>query len=158
MKEGKALSFAKNLKSVMQEQNLSQTDLSNLTGIGSSSLSQYLLGQHIPYKRRIAQLANALGVSVARLTATGPGAEEAPPIISHQKISVAETARRLGKSQQFIRVSLQRGIAPFGFATKVSGNAYDYHISPKLLDDYIGGKLTFQPVCACQNSGEISGI
>ena len=133
----------------MEEQNLSQTDLSNLTGIGTSSISQYLSGQHLPYKRRLAEIANALGVSVARLIARGPNAEpEPPPIISHQRISIAEAARRLGKSQQFVRVALQNGIAPFGFATKVSGSTYDYHISPKLLDDYIGGKLTFQPICA----------
>ena len=135
------MSFAHNLKTIMQEQNLSQTDLSNLTGIGVSSLSQYVTGKNIPYKKRIAEIANALGVSVARLTARGPSAEpEPPPIISHQKISIAEAARRLGKSQQFVRVALQNGIAPFGFATKVSGSLYDYHISPKLLDDYIGGQ------------------
>ena len=135
------MSFAHNLKTIMQEQNLSQSDLSNLTGIGKSSLSQYLSGQNIPYKKRIAEIANALGVSHIRLTHNQPGIEpELPPIIHHQKITIAEAARRLGKSQQFIRVALQKGIAPFGFATKVSGNIYDYHISPKLLDAYIGGQ------------------
>jgi len=125
----------------MQEQNLSQSDLSNLTGIGKSSLSQYLSGQNIPYKKRVAEIANALGVPHIRLTISHQKTEqELIPIISHQKISVAEAARRLGKSQQFIRVALQNGVAPFGFATKVSGSAYDYHISPKLLEAYIGGQ------------------
>ena len=135
------MSFAHNLKTIMQEQNLSQSDLSNLTGIGKSSLSQYLSGQNIPYKKRIAEIATALGVSHTRLTQNQPGIEpELPPIIHHQRISVAEAARRLGKSQQFVRVALQKGVAPFGFATKVSGSVYDYHISPKLLDAYIGGQ------------------
>ena len=135
------MSFANNLKAIMEEQNLSQTDLSNLTGIGKPSLSQYLSGRNIPHKRRLATIASALGVSTARLTARGPGVEcEAPLIISHQKISIEEAARRLGKSKQFVRVALQSGAAPFGFATKGSGNAYDYHISPKLLDAYIGGQ------------------
>ena len=49
-----------------------------------------------------------------------------------------KAARRLGKSKQFIRIALQNGVAPFGFATKGSGDAYDYHISPKLLNEYIG--------------------
>jgi hypothetical protein len=44
----------------------------------------------------------------------------------------------LGKSRQFIRVSLQRGIAPFGFAVKLSGERFSYHISPKKLEEYIG--------------------
>jgi len=133
------MSFASNLKVLMEEQNLSQTDLSNMTGIGKPSLSQYLSGIHMPYKSRIAQIADALGVPHWRLTAKSPDVEyEPPPPPSHQKVSIAEAARRLGKSQQFVRIALQKGVAPFGFATKGTGSLYDYHISPKLLDDYIG--------------------
>ena len=65
---------------------------------------------------------------------------ELPPIIAHQKISIEEAALRLGKSQQFVRMALQNGTAPFGFATKGAGSTYDYHISPKLLNEYIGEK------------------
>ena len=132
------MSFARNLKAIMSEQNLNQTDLSNLTGIGKSSLSQYLSGKNTPTTKRIAEIAAALGVSASRLTvSTQPAEIELPPIAAQQKISIDEAARRLGKSPQFIRAALQNGVAPFGFATKVSGNSYDYHISPKLLDEYI---------------------
>jgi len=125
----------------MNEQNLNQTDLSNLTGIGKPSLSQYLSGRNIPYKSRVIEIANALGVTPERLTDRGAVVKcETPTIISCQKISIDEAARRLGKSKQFVRVALQNGAAPFGFATKGSGESYDYHISPKLLDEYIGGQ------------------
>ena len=138
------MSFAHNLKTVMHEQNLSQTDLSNLTGIGKSSLSQYLSGKNTPNRGRIAEIASALGVSVGRLTANMQMAStELPPIACSQKISISEAAQRLGKSPQFVRVALQRGAAPFGFATKVSGDQYDYHISPKLLNKYIGEEADF---------------
>jgi len=138
------MSFARNLKEVMCEQNLNQTDLSNLTGIGKSSLSQYLSGKNVPHTGRVAEIATALSIPLNRLTATLRMPEpEIPPIIVSQKISIEEAARRLGKSQQFVRVALQNGVAPFGFATKVSGDYYDYHISPKLLDTYIGEKLAF---------------
>jgi len=133
--------FAKNLKSVMDEQNINQTDLSNLTGIGKPSLSQYLSGRNVPHRRRIFEIATALGVTTQRLTvAMQIEVCEQSEIIVNQKVSVEETARRLGKSQQFIRISLQNGVAPFGFATKGSGSTYDYHISPKLLNEYIGDK------------------
>ena len=133
------MDFARNLKAVMEEQNINQTDLSNLTGIGKPSLSQYLSGKNIPHRKRIAEIATALGVTAQRLTVTmQAGACENPQIISNQKISIEEAARRLGKSQQFVRIALQNGAAPFGFATKGAGSAYDYHISPKLLKEYIG--------------------
>ena len=133
------MTFAKNLKAVMDEQNLTQTELSRMTGIGTPSLSQYLSGKNVPHRKRIAQLAATLGVSPQRLTIIMKE-PELPPIISHQKISVEEAALRLGKSQQFVRMALQNGAAPFGFATKGAGSTYDYHISPKLLNEYIGEK------------------
>ena len=133
------MTFAKNLKAVMNEQNLTQTELSRLTGISTPSISQYLSGKNVPHRRRIAELAAALGVSPGRLTATMQE-PELPPIIAHQKISIEEAALRLGKSQQFVRMALQNGAAPFGFATKGAGSTYDYHISPKLLNEYIGEK------------------
>ena len=147
------MSFAHNLKIIMQEKNLSQTDLSILTGIGKSSLSQYLSGKNTPSRGRIAKMASALGISIGRLTVNLPVAStESPPIACGQKISVNEAAQRLGKSPQFVRVALQTGAAPFGFATKVSGDQYDYHISPKLLGEYIGEKADFtgeRPCATC---------
>ena len=136
------MSFAKNLKSVMDEKNINQTDLSNLTGIGKPSLSQYLSGKNTPHRRRIFEIATALGISTQRLTVAMQVKDcEHPQIISNQKISIEEAARRLGKSPQFIRIALQNGAAPFGFATKGTGSTYDYHISPKLLNEYIGENI-----------------
>ena len=51
---------------------------------------------------------------------------------------VEQAAKMLGKSKQFVRVALQRGIAPFGFAVKVSGDKWSYHISPRKLNEYLG--------------------
>ena len=53
-----------------------------------------------------------------------------------KKISVAECARIIGKSEQFVRVALQTGVAPFGMAVKTKSR-YDYHISPKKLSEYM---------------------
>ncbi len=54
-----------------------------------------------------------------------------------QKLSVKEAAARLGKSQQYIRIGLQRKLLPFGTAVKMSSK-WTYHVSPKLLDEYVG--------------------
>ena len=53
-----------------------------------------------------------------------------------KRVTVAEAANRLGVSQQFIRIGLQRRILPFGCAVKMS-DRWTYHISKKLLDEYI---------------------
>lgn len=35
-------------------------------------------------------------------------------------MKVSEVARLLGKSEQFVRIGLQRGILPFGYAVNIS--------------------------------------
>lgn len=52
-------------------------------------------------------------------------------------IKVEEAAKMMGKSAQFVRIGLQRGILPFGKAVKMS-SMWTYHISPKLFYEYVG--------------------
>lgn len=52
-------------------------------------------------------------------------------------ISVKKAAEILGVSQQFVRVGLQRERLPIGTAVKMSSR-WTYHISPKLLKEYVG--------------------
>lgn len=54
-------------------------------------------------------------------------------------ITVNEVAKRLGKSPQFIRVCLQKGLLPFGTAVKMPhSNTWSYLIYPKKFADYVG--------------------
>ncbi len=57
-------------------------------------------------------------------------------------MKVLDCARLLGKSPQFIRVGLQRGILPFGYAVKMS-NKWTYHISDKKVYEYVGKDYFF---------------
>ena len=59
-------------------------------------------------------------------------------IMSIENIKIKEAAKLMGKSEQFIRVGLQQKIFPFGYAVKMS-SVWTYHISPKKLEEYIGG-------------------
>ncbi|MBU4438208.1 MAG: helix-turn-helix domain-containing protein [Acetobacterium sp.] len=56
-----------------------------------------------------------------------------------KSVTVKEAAELLGKSEQFVRVALQRGILPIGVALKTdeSNRRYNYHISRKKLNEYI---------------------
>ena len=52
-------------------------------------------------------------------------------------VSVRDAARIMHKSESFVRIGLQREKLPIGTAIKISSK-YTYHISPKLLRDYMG--------------------
>jgi len=127
------MSFANNLKKIMVERNISQTELSAMTGIGKSGISQYLSGKYEPKQKAIEKIAEVLECSVEALTSDDNSLPETKGL---KNVSVAMAAKLLGKSKQFIRVGLQQGTLPFGVAVKTS-NRFSYHISPKKLNDYI---------------------
>ena len=55
------------------------------------------------------------------------------------EISVKDAAKLMGKSEQFVRIGLQRGLLPIGQAIKMS-SMYTYYISPKLFYEFTGKK------------------
>lgn len=57
--------------------------------------------------------------------------------IDGKSITIQEAAEIMGKSEQFVRVGLQRGILPFGSAVKLSSR-WTYYISPSRLYKYAG--------------------
>lgn len=54
-------------------------------------------------------------------------------------MTVNECAKLLGKSPQFVRIGLQRGILPFGYAIQMSSK-WTYHISESKVYEYLGNK------------------
>lgn len=60
-------------------------------------------------------------------------------------MTVKQAAKVLGKSPQFVRIGLQRGILPIGTAVKMSSR-WTYHISEEQLRKYAGEK-NFNKVC-----------
>lgn len=55
-----------------------------------------------------------------------------------ENITIAEAARLMGVSQQFVRVGLQKGILPFGYAVQVSADRYTYFISKQKFAEHTG--------------------
>ena len=56
-----------------------------------------------------------------------------------ERISVADAAKLMGVSKQFIRLGLQQGTLPIGTAVKM--REWVYFISRPLLEAYIGKKM-----------------
>lgn len=52
-------------------------------------------------------------------------------------MTVKECARLLNKSPQFVRIGLQKGILPFGYAVKMP-SVWTYHISDAKVYEYLG--------------------
>ena len=57
---------------------------------------------------------------------------------SQNTMTIEEASRLMGVSQQFVRVGLQKGILPFGYAVKVSSNRWAYFISRHKFLEHTG--------------------
>lgn len=131
--------FAKRLKEAMAAQNVSQAELSKITGISRSGISQYLSGKNIPSRQRITVLAAALGVTEEWFESEGDSADDTNfDSCALANVPVAMAAKLMGVSEEFIRIGLQRGTLPFGYAVKINGSRFTYYISPKKFTDHTG--------------------
>jgi len=119
----------------MLERQVSQTTLAAAIGKGKSSVSQYISGKNVPKLEVQKQIADFLDCTVEWLNSDVPVNDHTEKGLKN--VSVEQAAKMLGKSEQFVRVALQMGTAPFGFAAK-NKTVWSYHISPKKLNEYIG--------------------
>lgn len=124
----------------MKAAGVTQADLSAETGIGKSAISQYLCGKNIPRANYIRLIVEVLEVEETWLDGsddnpTDPQEEEL--LLTSQKITIDQAARRMGVSKDFVRIGIQRGQLPFGVAVKMS-SVYTYYINPKQFLEYIG--------------------
>ena len=58
-----------------------------------------------------------------------------------ERITVEKAASLLGVSKQYVRIGMQRGWLPIGSCVKMSSK-WTYHISPYLLEKYLGEAAT----------------
>lgn len=116
------MNFESKLKKLMNELGLSQSKVSELTGISKSNISQYINGKHEPSKERKKEIAVALGVQEDYFNQF-----EATAIVQHDGIinlHPKDVAKLLHKSKDFVEQGLQQGRFPWGYAVKMKNWSY----------------------------------
>lgn len=56
------------------------------------------------------------------------------------RLTVQQTAQLMGVSEQFVRIGLQKGVFPWGYAVKMS-NQWTYFISRQKFTEHTGIKI-----------------
>lgn len=131
------MSFAEKLKVLMGELDLSQSKLSDLTGIGKSSISQYLSGKNEPSKDRKKEIARKLGVREDYFDTF-----ETAATVQHDgvfNLPVTLAAKLMGKSKEWVKQGLRDGVFPWGYAVKLTN--WSYFISSVKFTEYTGIKV-----------------
>lgn len=131
------MTFAEKLKNLMQDLGLSQSKLADLTGIGKSSISQYLSGKNEPSKERKKEIARALGVQEDYFEAFEAAATVQHGVIVNLPVPIA--AKLMKKSKEWVMQGLRDGVFPWGYAVKLTN--WSYFISPVKFTEYTGIKV-----------------
>ena len=131
------MSFAEKLKALMKELDLSQSMLSEITGIGKSSISQYLSGKNEPSKDRKKEIARKLGVQEDYFDTF-----ETAATVQHDgvfNLPVTLAAKLMRKSKDWVMQGLRDGVFPWGYAVKLTN--WSYFISSIKFTEYTGIKI-----------------
>lgn len=133
--------FGEELQKVMQEKGINASILSDLTGIGKSSISQYISGKHEPPDRRKEIFANKLGLPADYFKSEQSQQNDVIRKNSVKGLTPIFIARLMHKSYEFVTKGLQDGIFPWGWAVKMPSGQWDYYISPTKFTEYTGIKI-----------------
>ena len=136
--------FAKNLSRLLTEKGLEQKALAAGIGVSKVSVSNYVNGKATPSAAIQKRIAEFLGCTVADLNQGYDNTKGKISLKNWQellpedmlKVPVPLCAKIIGTGEQFLRMALRQGTAPFGFAAETSPNHWEFHISRKQLIKY----------------------
>lgn len=133
------MNFNEKLKKAMQQLGINQAQVVGMTGIGKSSISQYLSGKNVPSAERQKNIAVSLGLAVDYFEQDEPVrklAQSKDGII--RKLLPEEAARLLGMDKRTVRLGLQQGVFPWGYGIRTSDNHWTYFINARRFAEIEG--------------------
>ena len=124
------------LAAAMREKNMTGSDLSRVTGIGKSSISQYLTGKNLPSAERMRVLEEALGADFSI-----PDIKETPEPSGFHRAKVNTVARAMGMNAGTLRKGIRQGAFPWAYGIRTSSNRWVYVINQEKLEATEGLRL-----------------
>ena len=128
------MTFADKLKKLMEDLDLTQGEIHKITGIGRSSISQYLSGKNEPSQMQKQEIARALGVQETYFEMFEPAATVQHDGVVNLPVTLA--AKLMKKSKEWVMQGLRDGVFPWGYAVKLTN--WSYFISSVKFTEYTG--------------------
>lgn len=124
--------FKEKLRSVMDEHNWSQIYVAGMVGRSVSTISMWLAGKTEPSETRCEDIALALGLPVDYF--------REKPQVQFRRLTVEQTAKVLGTSKDTVKLGLQQGVFPWGYAVQTE-SGWTYIINGTKLEQVEGVKI-----------------
>lgn len=125
------MEFKDKLKQVMKDHNWKQVHVANMTGRSIATVSNWLSGKAVPSETRCEDIATALGLPLDYF--------QEGPDTGFKRLTIEQTARVLGVGKDTVRLGLQQGVFPWGYAVQTS-TGWTYIINGQKLEQVEGVK------------------
>lgn len=133
------MNFKDALFSLMCELNLNQRQVCGMTGCSKASVSQYLSGKNVPSEQKQREIAESLGVDPEYFKEfTEPDKTKIIQKGTMKKMLPEVCAKILGVGKETIRLGLQQGVFPWGYAVQTSPGRWTYIINEQRFIDIEG--------------------
>lgn len=137
------MSFERKLKEAMRQLGITQKQVVGLTGIGKSSISQYLSGKNVPSEERQSDIAMSLGLAPDYFKEDKPIEETAKrkriypyPVIP--EIRTENVGKLMRMNHETVKKGLKQGKFDWGYAIQTSENCYRYFVNAKRFSEIEG--------------------
>jgi transcriptional regulator with XRE-family HTH domain len=132
------MTFGEKLKNAMQELGINQRQVCGLTGKSRASISQYLSGKQTPPDDVQSKIAIALGLAPDYFweSPTTQRVELHGEVI--KRLLPEDAAKLMGMEKRTIRLGLQQGVFPWGYAIQTSENRWTYFINARRFSEIEG--------------------
>lgn len=133
------MKFNEKLKQAMQQLGISQAQVVGMTGIGKSSISQYLSGKNVPSEERQKNIAVSLGLEAdyfekddftVRLLKKNSG--------GIAQIRTKDVGTLMRMNHKTVEEGLKQGVFPWGYAIKTSDNHHRYFVNAQRFAEIEG--------------------
>lgn len=136
------MKFSEKLKQAMQELHLNQRQVCGMTGKSKGSVSQYLSGKQIPSEDVQRDIAVSLGLDPDYFTREDQAVvvmpKEALTDGKIKRLLPEDVAVLMGLGKETVRLGLQQGVFPWGYAVKTSEHRWSYFINAKRFAEIEG--------------------
>lgn len=136
------MNFNEKLKQAMQQLGISQAQVVGMTGVGKSSISQYLSGKNVPTAERQKNIAVSLGLEAdyferddftVKLLKKNSG--------SIAQIRPKDAGSLMRMNHRTVEEGLKQGVFPWGYAIRTSDNHHRYFINAQRFAEIEGVEI-----------------
>lgn len=132
------MKFSEKLKQAMQQLGINQAQVVGMTGKSKGSISMYLNDKTVPSEQVQSDIAVSLGLAPDYFEQEDTVTASLKESGTISRIKTEDAAKLLGIDKRTLRLGLQQGVFPWGYAIRTSEHRWAYFINARRFAEIEG--------------------